>query len=45
MLADGQDHMKGKMFRIGHLGYFTDSDLEQTLDAVERHLKELGYRG
>ncbi|GCE28217.1 class V aminotransferase [Dictyobacter alpinus] len=45
VLADGQDHMKGKMFRIGHLGYFTDSDLEQTLDAVERHLKELGYQG
>jgi len=44
VLADGQDHMKGKMFRIGHLGYFTDADLQQALDAVERHLKELGFQ-
>ncbi|GCE20663.1 pyridoxal-phosphate-dependent aminotransferase family protein [Dictyobacter kobayashii] len=44
VLADGQDHMKGKMFRIGHLGYFTEADLQQALDAVERHLKELGYQ-
>lgn len=45
VLADGQDHMKGKIFRVGHLGYFTDSELEQTMDAVEKHLRELGYQG
>jgi aspartate aminotransferase-like enzyme len=45
VLADGQDHMKGKIFRIGHLGYFKREELEQALDAVEKHLHELGYKG
>ncbi|GCF09373.1 pyridoxal-phosphate-dependent aminotransferase family protein [Dictyobacter arantiisoli] len=44
VLADGQDHMKGKMFRVGHLGYFTQTDLEQAMDAVETRLHELGYQ-
>ena len=44
VLADGQDHMKGKIFRVGHLGYFADADLQQAMDAVERHLHEVGYR-
>jgi aspartate aminotransferase-like enzyme len=37
--------MKGKIFRIGHLGYFKQEELEQALDAVEQHLHELGYKG
>jgi aspartate aminotransferase-like enzyme len=45
VLADGQDHMKGKIFRIGHLGDFKQEELEQALDAVEQHLHELGYKG
>ena len=45
VLADGQDHMKGKIFRIGHLGYFTEADLAQAMDAVEKHLHELGFQG
>ncbi|MBA2678500.1 MAG: alanine--glyoxylate aminotransferase family protein [Ktedonobacteraceae bacterium] len=44
VLADGQDHMKGKIFRIGHLGYFTEADLAQAMDAVEKHLHELGFQ-
>ena len=44
VLADGQDHMKGKIFRVGHLGYFADADLQQAMDAVERRLHEVGYR-
>src|SRR5579883_884008 len=45
ILADGPDHMKGKMFRVGHLGYFTHEDLVQAMDAVEKHLRALGYQG
>ncbi len=45
VLADGQDHMKGKIFRIGHLGYFTQDDLVQTMDALERRLREVGFQG
>jgi aspartate aminotransferase-like enzyme len=44
VLADGQDHMKGKIFRVGHLGYVTDADLQQAMDAVERRLHEFGYQ-
>ena len=44
VLADGQDHMKGKIFRIGHLGYFTEADLAQAMDAVEKHLHEFGFQ-
>ncbi len=45
VLATGQDHMKGKMFRIGHLGHFTEAELVETMDALERHLRELGFKG
>ncbi len=45
VLAAGQDHMKGKMFRIGHIGYFKHEELVQTLDAVEKRLHELGFQG
>jgi aspartate aminotransferase-like enzyme len=45
VVADGQDHMKGKIFRVGHLGYFTEADLQLTMDAIEHRLHELGYQG
>jgi aspartate aminotransferase-like enzyme len=45
VLAAGQDHMKGKIFRIGHLGYFTHGELVQTLDAIEKRLREFGFKG
>ncbi len=41
VLADGQDHMKGKMFRVGHLGHFTQEDLEEAMDAAEKRFHEL----
>ncbi|BCL79923.1 class V aminotransferase [Ktedonobacteria bacterium brp13] len=43
VLADGQDHYKGKIFRIGHLGYFSQEDLEVVMDTVEKRLGELGF--
>ena len=27
LLAGGQDHLKGKIFRVGHLGYVNDRDI------------------
>lgn len=45
VLADGQDHMKGKIFRVGHLGYFSQNDLEEAMNAVERRLREAGFEG
>ena len=44
-LADGQDHLKGKLFRIGHLGFVSDRDLLAAIGALETVLQELGYQG
>jgi aspartate aminotransferase-like enzyme len=44
VLASGQDELQGKIFRIGHLGFFTEADLVQVMDAIENRLLELGYR-
>src|SRR5215813_5485311 len=41
VLAGGQDHMKEKIFRIGHLGFFSHEDLVQTMDALEKRLQQL----
>ncbi len=45
VIASGQDHMAGKIFRVGHLGFFTEQDLEQAMNAVETRLHELGFQG
>lgn len=42
-LAGGQGHMKGKIFRIGHLGYCDDLDVIDALTAVELSLRDLGH--
>lgn len=42
-LAGGQDHMKGKLFRIGHLGFVSDRDILAAIAALEASLRELGY--
>lgn len=44
-LAGGQDHLKGKIFRIGHLGFVSDRDLLTAIAALEATLQELGYDG
>ncbi|MDB9514070.1 alanine--glyoxylate aminotransferase family protein [Kamptonema animale CS-326] len=45
VLADGQDHLKGKIFRIGHLGFVCDRDILAAISALETVLRELGYEG
>ncbi|MGI8934209.1 MAG: pyridoxal-phosphate-dependent aminotransferase family protein [Phormidesmis sp.] len=42
-VAGGQDHMKGKMFRIGHLGFVSDRDILCAVSALEATLQELGH--
>ena len=41
-LAPGQGALKGKLFRIGHIGYFDVFDIATALAAVELALTELG---
>jgi aspartate aminotransferase-like enzyme len=43
-IAGGQDHLVGKIFRVGHLGYFERFDILTTLAGLEMCLSELGYK-
>ncbi|NEQ35668.1 MAG: alanine--glyoxylate aminotransferase family protein [Okeania sp. SIO3I5] len=43
-LAGGQDHLKGKIFRIGHLGFVCERDILTAIAALEATLGELGYK-
>ncbi len=42
LLAGGQDHLKGKIFRIGHLGYINDRDIITVLTAISNILLGMG---
>ena len=42
LLAGGQDHLKGKVFRIGHLGFVCDRDVITAVAAIEATLQSLG---
>lgn len=42
ILAGGQDSLKGKIFRIGHLGFVSDRDILTAIGALEATLIELG---
>ncbi len=41
LLAGGQDHLKGKVFRIGHLGFVNDRDVLAAVAAIESTLSYL----
>ena len=40
-VANGQDILKDKIFRIGHLGFVSDRDIEMTLAVTEKVLQKL----
>ena len=40
LLAGGQDHLKGKIFRVGHLGYINDRDIISVIAAIGNTLVE-----
>jgi len=42
-IAGGQDHLKGKIFRLAHLGYYSPLDILQVLSALEMTLEQLGH--
>jgi len=41
-VAPGQGQLKGKVFRIGHIGWFDVFDIATALGAVELSLTEMG---
>jgi aspartate aminotransferase-like enzyme len=43
LVADGQEELKGKIFRIGHMGYVFERDIVMTLGALESVLQDLGF--
>ena len=44
VIAGGQDHLKGKIFRIGTMGTVSAPEILATLAATQHALKKLGYR-
>ncbi len=43
-IIGGQDHLKGKIFRLGHMGYCGDFDVLGMIAALEMTLKDLGFK-
>ena len=43
IIAGGQDRLKGKIFRIGHVGYYAFLDVVTALAALEMTLEGLGH--
>ena len=43
VIAPGQGPLKGKVFRIGHFGYFSELDIIRGLAALEMTLEKLGH--
>lgn len=43
-LAGGQERLKGKIFRIGHMGYIQFKDILVALESLEKVLLSLGHR-
>lgn len=41
-IAGGQSQVKGKIFRIGHCGYYDQFDILKTMAALEMTLRDLG---
>jgi len=42
-LADGQDHLKGKIWRLSHMGYVDAFDVLGAIAALELTLKASGF--
>src|SRR5262245_1547664 len=42
-IAGGQGKLKGKVFRLGHMGYVAEFDAITALSALEQVLQELGH--
>jgi aspartate aminotransferase-like enzyme len=42
-IAGGQDHLKGKIIRVAHIGYFSEFDIITAVSGLEMTLSDLGY--
>ena len=45
VVAGGQDHLKGKIFRVGHMGAYDQGDILAMLGALEECAGALGKPG
>ena len=43
-IAGGQDHLKGKIVRIAHIGYISEFDIITAISGLEMTLSDLGLR-
>jgi len=43
-IAGGQDEMKGKLFRIAHMGYIEEFDIIVGISCLEKVLTQMGYK-
>ncbi len=44
VLGGGQQKMKGKIFRIGHLGMVTENDITEVMAALKQALPKAGFK-
>jgi len=44
IISGGQMELEGKIFRIGHLGWVHEPDIQQVLDALKLSLPKAGFR-
>ncbi len=44
VFGGGQEQLEGKIFRVGHLGFFEEVDLVEALDKFENRLHEFGFQ-
>ena len=45
ILAGGQQRLDGQIFRIGHLGWVNEHDIETVISALRVVLPQAGFRG
>ena len=43
-IAGGQDELKGKVFRIAHMGYIGEFDIILGISCLEKVLQQSGYK-
>lgn len=43
-IAGGQDQLKGKIFRLGHIGYYDEGDILRLVGAFESAMSDHGFR-
>ncbi|HEY55643.1 MAG TPA: alanine--glyoxylate aminotransferase family protein [Dehalococcoidia bacterium] len=45
VIAGGQQKLDGKIFRLGHLGWVTEKDIEIVISALKKVLPRAGFKG